>query len=98
MAKQGFEFRQCTNPDCGLRYPLVERNEFGKRCPVCLGETTPVAEGQLEQEDDAPGIQVPGTGPAALLDNVRSSWNVGSIFRSAEGFGISHLYLCGITA
>jgi tRNA G18 (ribose-2'-O)-methylase SpoU len=33
----------------------------------------------------------------ALLDNVRSAWNVGSIFRSADGAGFTHLYLCGIT-
>ncbi len=34
---------------------------------------------------------------AVLLDNIRSAWNVGSIFRSADGFGFSHAYLCGIT-
>jgi len=34
---------------------------------------------------------------AVLLDNIRSAWNVGSILRSAEGFGFSHVYLCGIT-
>lgn len=33
----------------------------------------------------------------ALLDNVRSLFNVGSIFRSADGAGVSHLYLCGFT-
>jgi len=33
----------------------------------------------------------------ALLDNVRSTFNVGSIFRSADGAGLQHLYLCGIT-
>jgi tRNA G18 (ribose-2'-O)-methylase SpoU len=33
----------------------------------------------------------------ALLDNVRSAWNVGSIFRTAEGFGLKELYLCGVT-
>ena len=32
-----------------------------------------------------------------LLDNIRSAWNVGSIFRSADGFGFTHAYLCGIT-
>jgi 23S rRNA (guanosine2251-2'-O)-methyltransferase len=36
-------------------------------------------------------------GPAVLLDNIRSAWNVGSILRSADGFGFSHAYLCGIT-
>ena len=34
---------------------------------------------------------------AVLLDNVRSAWNVGSILRSADGFGFSHAFLCGIT-
>jgi tRNA G18 (ribose-2'-O)-methylase SpoU len=34
---------------------------------------------------------------AVLLDNVRSAWNVGSILRSADGFGFKHAYLCGIT-
>ncbi|MCL4531406.1 MAG: TrmH family RNA methyltransferase [Chloroflexi bacterium] len=32
-----------------------------------------------------------------MLDNIRSAWNVGSIFRTADGFGFKHLYLCGIT-
>jgi len=34
---------------------------------------------------------------AVLLDNIRSAWNVGSILRSADGFGFDHAYLCGIT-
>ncbi len=34
---------------------------------------------------------------AVLLDNIRSAWNVGSIFRTADGFGFVHAYLCGIT-
>ncbi len=33
-----------------------------------------------------------------VLDNVRSMNNVGSIFRTADGFGIEKLWLCGITA
>jgi 23S rRNA (guanosine2251-2'-O)-methyltransferase len=34
----------------------------------------------------------------ALLDNIRSIYNVGSLFRTADGAAISHLHLCGITA
>jgi len=33
----------------------------------------------------------------AMLDNIRSAWNVGSIFRTSDGTGIQKLYLCGIT-
>ncbi len=32
-----------------------------------------------------------------VLDNIRSTHNVGSILRSADGFGVSKVYLCGIT-
>jgi 23S rRNA (guanosine2251-2'-O)-methyltransferase len=34
---------------------------------------------------------------AVLLDNIRSAWNAGSILRSADGFGFTHAYFCGIT-
>jgi 23S rRNA (guanosine2251-2'-O)-methyltransferase len=33
-----------------------------------------------------------------LLDNIRSAWNVGSMFRSADAAGLAGLYLCGMTA
>ena len=82
---------------------MTDENAFGTRCPVCLGET------QLTLHVEPR----PGTEPkpslnsnhfpasrrelAVLLDNIRSAWNVGSIFRSADGFEFTHAYLCGIT-
>jgi tRNA G18 (ribose-2'-O)-methylase SpoU len=35
---------------------------------------------------------------SVLLDNVRSMYNVGAFFRTADGAGLEHLYLSGITA
>lgn len=35
---------------------------------------------------------------AAVLDNIRSLNNVGSIFRTADAFCLDHIALCGITA
>jgi len=32
-----------------------------------------------------------------ILDNLRSTENVGSIFRSANGVGVRHIYCCGTT-
>jgi 23S rRNA (guanosine2251-2'-O)-methyltransferase len=43
------------------------------------------------------GVQRAGGVFAVLLDNIRSTWNVGSILRSADGFGFAQAYLCGIT-
>lgn len=91
-----FEIRVCRN--CGLRYPLTERHPFGARCPQCLGETKVVL--QKETKDEAAEgeeSQAETARKAALLDNIRSAWNTGSILRSADGFGFSHAYLCGIT-
>ena len=33
-----------------------------------------------------------------MLENIRSVYNVGSIFRTADGFGASNIYLTGYTA
>ncbi len=33
-----------------------------------------------------------------VLDEVRSLYNVGSVFRSSDAFAVSAVYLCGITA
>jgi len=35
---------------------------------------------------------------AVVLDNVRSMHNIGSIFRTSDGFAVEQLILCGITA
>ncbi|MGE5114622.1 MAG: TrmH family RNA methyltransferase [Acidobacteriaceae bacterium] len=41
------------------------------------------------------GLRIPAI---VLLDNIRSMYNVGAFFRSADGVGLQKLYLCGITA
>jgi len=34
---------------------------------------------------------------SVIVDNVRSLYNVGSIFRTSDGLGVKKLWLCGIT-
>ncbi|HJS17376.1 MAG TPA: TrmH family RNA methyltransferase [Anaerolineales bacterium] len=108
MPEGTYEIRICES--CGLRYPLVVGQRFGTRCPVCMGETRIVLSRELVTEPAPPlrpapfdyadtpaGLPKRG-GMAVLLDNIRSAWNVGSILRSADGFGFSQAYLCGITS
>lgn len=95
MSELEFEIRVCTN--CGLRYPITKGHSFGVRCPHCLGETTAVIEKIIDDEATREEAGEHADHLVVLVDNVRSAWNVGSILRSADGFGFSHAYLCGIT-
>lgn len=93
---EGYEIRVCTNPTCGLRYPLTLGHPFGERCPICLGTTTVALRREISMEPSQNSnnsffrLEV-------LLDNVRSAWNVGAIFRTSDCFGVEKVYLCGIT-
>jgi 23S rRNA (guanosine2251-2'-O)-methyltransferase len=92
-----FQIRQCTNLACGLRYPMIEGHPYGERCPLCLSDTKIALKRKLETEPLS--LETPELKPQmeTMLDNVRSAWNVGSIFRTADGYGLDHIHLCGIT-
>ncbi len=97
-----YQIRQCTNESCRLRFPMPEDALPSNLCPKCGAVTQLIAEQPIEFEA-LPKIATPVATPdhppfAVLLDNLRSLFNVGSIFRSAEGAGLRHLYLCGITS
>lgn len=92
-----YQIRQCTDESCRLRFPMAPDAAPGERCPFCRAKTVVVAESNAPSElvpSDTPVVQLP---LEALLDNVRSLFNVGSIFRSADGAGFRRLHLCGIT-
>ena len=107
-----FRSRRCTAADrCGLRFPVTDGSPLGARCPLCGAPTEWVDEPypthgvspEGEGERAAEAIAAPNPQPGArlrveaLLDNIRSLSNVGSMFRTADGAGLSHLYLGGIT-
>lgn len=97
MPISAFEIRVCLS--CGLRYPITEGHSFGDRCPHCLGETEIALTKRIDTEKSSleDEVSTNQTHLAVLLDNIRSAWNVGSILRSADGFGFTHAYLGGIT-
>jgi tRNA G18 (ribose-2'-O)-methylase SpoU len=97
MNANDYEFYECDNPDCRLRFPGYEGYPRSKRCPICRSSIQAVAIiKNISEQDNHVGIQNRWK-VEALLDNIRSAWNVGSIFRTADGTGIQKLYMCGIT-
>ena len=92
-----FQVYQCINPACRMRFSTDLSVTKIAHCPKCGGEMQP--------SGDPYGNFTPPPGflPTHLidlvlvLDNLRSTLNVGSIFRTADGAGISHIYCCGTT-
>lgn len=82
---------------CRFRFPIWLARPHPTICPHCqaahLQLSTPYPAHQVAQAPPTPN-QPP---VVALLDNIRSTHNVGSIFRTADGAGLAHLHLSGIT-
>lgn len=66
-------------------------------CPRCRGPVAVVAQA-LHQSPPPNNDASSGLVLVGLLDNIRSIHNVGSMFRTADGAGVAHLHLAGITA
>lgn len=102
-----FETRRCTSRACGLRFPVDVGSELGRVCPHCGHPTETVddpfvthgANVAAECPDGGPDLVTAHGGPrlGALLDNVRSLRNVGSMLRTADGVGLELMVLAGIT-
>ena len=88
-------FRECTNPGCGFRYPDLNSNCELAYCPKC-GEVATVA-GRINSNQKNLYVSESRLEIIPLLDNIRSVYNVGSIIRTCEGFGIREIILSGIT-
>lgn len=98
MEKLNHEIHQCLKPECRLRFPILSSSTQLVKCPKCGSPTRLVKAFPIINETVQGNALSYGYPPLeALLDNIRSALNVGSIFRSADGAGLQHLYLCGIT-
>jgi len=89
--------RECQNPKCNLRFPDIYELDVSIKCPICgssafIRETIDLTKDFRDINDWKPLRKF-----TLILDNLRSVYNVGAIFRTAIGLGLNHVYLCGIT-
>lgn len=101
---------RCPNPKCSHEFDVPDDRE-GKNgpCPNC-GQVITLRSiavlNEIQRQHAKRAALVPQTldlqnGPlpnfSAAMEDIRSLWNVGSMFRTADGAGFGALYLCGIT-
>lgn len=97
----------CRAEACRAVFPVPDRR-LGRNtfCPDCGVRITAVPCDVVERlrRRERSGRASHGTAKRSslplvlVLDNIRSMWNVGSMFRTADACGVRELVLCGITA
>jgi tRNA G18 (ribose-2'-O)-methylase SpoU len=96
---------RCPNEKCSAVFDVaVERLGRNVYCLECgrrmTAKRTDIEASLRQREVDATGggsadvVRLP---LVVLVDNIRSLWNVGSIFRSADACAVEKILLCGIT-
>ena len=98
----------CPYPDCSAIYSIESvdlSSLFNAICPQCqrLGRIKPLEiinklQAKEEKIKQISTYSLSKVGPETfqvLLEDIRSLWNVGSIFRSADATAITQINLCG---
>ncbi len=103
---------RCPFSDCLLSFEISIDLEFKQiECPQCMRHFSARSLARHLEIDkqislhkqrgtDSDSYFMSGKSPGkfvAVLEEIRSLWNVGSMFRSADGSGFSHLFLVGIS-
>jgi len=94
----------CPNPACSAEIDF-DASLLGKNspCPACGQVITVVPMAYLTgRTKERERLRRAGEGREllpirAILEDIRSLWNVGSMFRTSDACGVERLYLCGIT-
>lgn len=89
-----FVMLQCSNNQCNIRFP-APKDDYNTFCPLC-GDKLSIYQYNVNN-GYAHFHKNTGVHLECALDNIRSAYNVGSILRSANGFGIDTVHLCGVS-
>ncbi len=89
-------YRHCLRSACGFRYSQPPGQSLDL-CPKCGSPTRLIPVPPPPHRFKRKFKPESGVELEVLLDNIRSALNVGAMFRVADGAGVRHIHLAGIT-
>jgi tRNA G18 (ribose-2'-O)-methylase SpoU len=83
----------------GLSDAIFHRPVSGSfdHCPICRSPMSKIGEPYANYQPMDQALDEVSRSLILVLDNLRSTHNVGSIFRTADGAGVKHIYCGGTT-
>ncbi len=84
-------------PTCRFRFPVGPGQSDLEICPKCGGPLQRIENPYTDLTVESAPLITNGLEVEALLDNIRSTFNVGAMFRTADGAGVRHMHLAGVT-
>lgn len=97
MPEPVFQLVECTSTVCGLRFSTDLSVGSISYCPKCGEKMIKIGMPYANYRNLNSTAKKPDQEIILILDNLRSSQNVGSIFRTSEGMGVTRIFCCGIT-
>lgn len=91
-------FYECVRQECRFRFTPEEGTYSSpQKCPKCGANTHRLDVPDYPFHRSGSPADFPGPDLELMLDNLRSAFNTGSIFRTADGAGVKRIHLLGIT-
>lgn len=97
MTEPRFQVFECTNPKCQMRFSTDLSIDHFDHCPICQSSMSKIGEPYTNYLPVLRECDETSRNLILVLDNLRSTLNVGSIFRTADGAGVEHIYCGGTT-
>lgn len=97
MTEPQFQVFECINQDCRMRFSTDLSVDHFDHCPICRSPMSKIGEPYANYQPMDQALDEVSRSLILVLDNLRSTHNVGSIFRTADGAGVKHIYCGGTT-
>ncbi|HWQ46355.1 MAG TPA: RNA methyltransferase [Longilinea sp.] len=92
-----FRIWECSQPECRFRFSALLTEKTPPNCPRCHSDLKLVLNDCLSPKVTTAPQENPSPQLTVLLDGLRSTFNVGAVFRTGDGAGVKEILLCGTT-
>jgi tRNA G18 (ribose-2'-O)-methylase SpoU len=94
---ESYRIYECSSSECRFRFSALLTEKVPRSCPRCHSALTMIIDGYVSPQVTVKEGSTSLPQVSVLLDGLRSTFNVGAVFRTGDGAGVKEIILCGTT-